>query len=287
MVLIPLVERLGRRVLKGGGFRSRFVRTRVGAIHVYEANGTGDLPTILVLHGLSSAASAFVPILLRLRRHARRVVAVEYPGHGFSEAPSVKLTPEVLYEAVFAALDEVVPEPAIVVGNSLGGGVALHLAVERPERVLALALLSPAGSRTTDEEWQRIRDVFTIQTRADARRFLDTIYHRTPYVARLLAHEMPEALSRAAIRDLLATATNDHAPTPEALAQLKMPILFLWGRSERLFSQHQLDYFRQNLPPHTVVEEPEGFGHCPHFDAPSELTRRIVSFARGAAEARG
>lgn len=280
MVLIPLFERLGRRILKQRGFESRFVPTRVGAVHVYEAQGTGSLPTMLVLHGLSSAASAFLPVLVRLRRHARRVVALEYPGHGFSDDPSEPLTPHVLYESVLGALDQRVPEPAIVIGNSLGGGVALHYAVKRPERVHALALLSPAGSHTTDEEWQRIRDVFTIESRADACRFLDRIYHRTPRFLRLFAHEMPAALSRAAIRDLLATATNEHAPTPAELAALKMPILFFWGRSERLFSDQQRDYFRANLPPHAIVQEPYGFGHCPHFDGPEEIVDRIVRFAR-------
>lgn len=43
------------------------------------------------------------------------------------------------------ALDALLPEPAIVCGNSLGGAVALHYALARPEKVLGLVLLSPAG----------------------------------------------------------------------------------------------------------------------------------------------
>jgi pimeloyl-ACP methyl ester carboxylesterase len=147
--------------------------------------------------------------------------------------------------------------------------------------VRALVLLSPAGSHSSDAEWERIRSIFTIGSRADARAFFARVYHDPPRVlTTLLSYELPRALRRSAIRDILATATNEHAPTPEALRSLTMPILFLWGRSERLFGDEQLRWFHAHLPSHAVIEEPEGFGHCPHLDAPAELASRIVRFAR-------
>ena len=48
----------------------------------------------------------------------------------------------------------------------------------------------------------------------------------------------------------------------------------------RLLPVTHLDYFVRHLPKHTVIEQPEGFGHCPHIDAPGRLAHRIVAFAR-------
>jgi pimeloyl-ACP methyl ester carboxylesterase len=89
-------------------------------------------------------------------------------------------------------------------------------------------------------------------------------------------------MQRRAIRDLLESTTLDDLPAPEELGALRMPVLLLWGRSERIMPSSSLDYFRRHLPPQTLVEEPSGFGHCPHFDDPARLARRVLEFTRSA-----
>jgi pimeloyl-ACP methyl ester carboxylesterase len=148
--------------------RSRYVDTRAGRIHAYDAEGTGDLPTMVLLHGIGSAATSYGPLLTRLRRHARRVVAPELPGHGFSAEPAGTLTPERLYQAVRDALDILTPEPIVLTGHSLGGGLALKYALENPDRVKALVLLSPAGARTSYAEWRALLDAFELESKVEA-----------------------------------------------------------------------------------------------------------------------
>lgn len=279
-LFLPLAERVGRIVLRRRGVESRWVKTPHGDVHAYDARGSGDLPTIVLLHGIGSAATPFGPVLARLQRDARRVVAPDYPGHGFSHDTPGRFTPEALLESVSVALDAIVSEPAILVGNSLGGAVALSYAAARPERVRALVLVSPAGARASDEEWREIRRSFQIASRRDAKAFLERLYHRPPWFVHLLAHEFPATLGRAAVRDLLETATNDHAPSPDALRSLPMPVLLLWGKSERLLPETHLEYFKRHLPEHAVIERPDGFGHCPHFDDPAALAARIAEFGR-------
>jgi pimeloyl-ACP methyl ester carboxylesterase len=282
-VLIPLAELLGRRALRKRGVRTRWANTPLGRIHLYDAPGYGSLPTTVLLHGIGSNATPFGPLLARLRQHVRRVVAPDYPGHGFSPTPDATLRPDALLDAVSQVLDATVDEPAIVVGNSLGGALALHYARSRPERVHSLVLVSPAGARATDEEWQAIKQAFEFRSRAEALVFLDRVYHRTPWLARAVAHELPVSIRRRAVRDLLSDASNEHAAAPEDLAALAMPVLFVWGRSERLLPETHFEYFRKHLPKHTVVDRPEGFGHCPHVDAPEVLARKILDFVRGVA----
>jgi len=282
-VLIPLAERLGRFALQRRGFVTCWVPTPTGVLHAFDASGRGALPTIVLLHGIGSNATPFAPVMVRLARHARRIVALDYPGHGFSPRSSEPLTTEVLFGAVTTALDGLLAgDRAIVVGNSLGGAVALHYARERSERVRGLVLLSPAGARSTEQEWRALKAAFDLRSRGDAVGFLGRVYHRMPRIAALVAHELPGSLLRPAVRELLASTTEAHFAAPEALAALRMPVLLVWGRSERLLPDGHLAYFREHLPPHAVIERPEGFGHCPHVDAPRELAARIVAFARGA-----
>jgi pimeloyl-ACP methyl ester carboxylesterase len=280
-VLIPLTERLGRYALLRRGMQTRWMPTPLGRMHVYDTPGRGPLPTTVLLHGLSSSATPFGPVLARLRPHVRRVIAPDYPGHGFTPPPAGPLTPDDLLGAVTGVLDALLDEPAILVGNSMGGLLALHYAIARPERVRALVLVSPGGAPSTDAEWSALKGAFDFDSRAGGLAFLGRVYHRTPFIARLVAHELPAAIGRRVVRDLLASATNEHAPTPEALAALPMPVLLVWGRSERLLPDSHLDYYARHLPTRTVVERPWGFGHCPHVDAPGRVVERIVSFARG------
>jgi pimeloyl-ACP methyl ester carboxylesterase len=278
--LTSLLERTARAALRRQGYDTRDIPTAHGRMHVYDSRGSGHAPTTVFLHGIGSAATPFAPLFARVRARAKRVVAPDLLGHGFSDEPRGRFTPAVLYASTTEALDAVLDEPAIVVGNSLGGSVALQYAIARPERVRALVLLSPAGARATDAEWSEMRAAFDVNNRRDARAFVDRIYHRTPLLARVIAHEIPASLRRRAIRELLETATNDDAPTPEQLGALPMPIVLIWGRSERLLPPRFLEYFREHLPTHAVVEQPEAMGHCPHFDAPERIAQRIHDLAR-------
>ena len=278
--LLPAAEKLGRFALNRRGFESREVHTRVGLIHAYDGRGPGTLAPMVMLHGIGSAATPFSAVLTRLRRHSKRVTAPEMPGHGFSTEPTVTMTPDLLSEAMGDALDHLIDEPAIVCGNSLGGAVALRYALDRPEKVRALVLVSPAGARFTEAELDGLRSTFDLGSNRDTVAFLDRLYHRPLWFAPFVAGEIREMMGRRVIQELLRSATPDHAPTPEELASLKVPVLLLWGQSERLLPASGLAYFREHLPSHAVVEEPHGVGHCPHFDDPKALAARIVEFTR-------
>lgn len=278
--LLPTVERAARFALHRGGFKSLAVPTSMGRLHAYEAKGHGNLPTTAVLHGIGSAASSFGLTLAHLRPHVRRVVAPDLPGHGFSASPAGRLTPTALFGSVRAALDTLADEPMVLVGNSLGGALALRYAMESPDRVHALVLVSPAGARTTEEEWSALVRAFKIESVAEARSLLGRLYHRTPWYIPALAPGFCDVMKRRAIRDILDSATLDDLPDPGRLRDLPMPVLLLWGQSERVLPASSLEYFRRHLPAQACIEEPAGFGHCPHIEDPRALAARIVDFAQ-------
>lgn len=277
-VLLPLAEQLGRLSLRQRGAHSRFLDTRHGRIHYYDLRGSGPLPTTVVLHGLGAAATAFGGLLSRLQPHVRRALAPDHLGHGFSEGEDSQVTPNNLLQSTFEALDQTLPEPALLVGNSMGGAIAVKYALSRPQRVRALVLVSPAGARWTDEEWEALQRAFRLESRAHATQLLRRLYHQPPWFLSLLAHEMPARLSCPTVRALLGAPQASATLTPEELGALQVPTLLLWGESERLLPFSHLDYFARYLPKHAVIERPRGFGHSPHVDAPQALAARITAF---------
>ncbi|AKF10185.1 alpha/beta fold hydrolase [Sandaracinus amylolyticus] len=280
MVFLPIAERLARAALRARGIRGRMIDTPVGRVNVYEGRGAGTLPPVVVVHGIGSAGAPFGPVLARLLPHVRSVVAPELPGHGFSAPPHRALTPDTLLDVMRDVLDRVIDEPVILCGNSLGGAIVLRYARDRPEKVRGLVLLSPAGARMSDEELEDVRRAFHMPTTADARAFVARVYHRTPPLTSLFASGIRARMQSAVVQGLLADASPDHAATPDDLAALAMPVTLVWGCSERLLPASGLAYFREHLPRHARIEEPDAVGHCPHFDDPALVARLVLDMAR-------
>ncbi|MBX3159503.1 MAG: alpha/beta fold hydrolase [Deltaproteobacteria bacterium] len=285
-VLLPLIERRTHAGLVRRGFAAKSAPTELGRVHYYEARGTGALPPALFLHGIGAASAGYAPVLGRLCAQLRGVTAVDHLGHGRSDDPAHGFTPERLLDAATAALDAIVREPVTLVGNSLGGYVAVEYAVRRPDRVRALVLLSPAGAPSTPRELDELRAAFALTSRRRALELIDRVHHRAPLLAHLVAHEAPAQLARRpAVRELLASITLDHGLAERDVAALAMPVLLWWGRSEKLLPPSHLAWWRRHLPPHAVVEEPHGIGHCPHLDDPARVASRIAAASRDAGAA--
>ncbi|GAB2459033.1 alpha/beta fold hydrolase [Jatrophihabitans fulvus] len=120
-----------------------------GTLVFYEVEGRGDEHVVL-LHGGGPGASTRSNFQYNLEALGERyrLILVDLPGYGRSgPASEASRDSAFAYYAgvVVAVLDELGVERAHLVGNSLGGGVAFHVARRHPDRVRRLALLGPAG----------------------------------------------------------------------------------------------------------------------------------------------
>jgi pimeloyl-ACP methyl ester carboxylesterase len=105
---------------------------------------TGEGQPYLLLHGEALSAAWWIPLMPHL---AGRLVAVDLPGHGLSDAYDWRsgTLRTVAVELVTAVLDIERLEQAVLVGHSLGGAAALWTALDAPERVSRIVLISDAG----------------------------------------------------------------------------------------------------------------------------------------------
>jgi len=209
----------------------------------------GHGPTLVLVHGLAHRQHAWDPVLPELTGH-RRVVTVDLPGHGDSPALAPSSDPvTAIVDAVDGMLDALTPDGARphVAGNSLGGLVALQLAVRgRAQRaqlpyiahnpVLRSATLFPFFGRP----WQ----VNAESALVDALGLIDN----------------------AVIDPVLDQGFGD-AP---AVQRTTVPVTIAWGRRDLVLPVHQARAARRQFPDATHVVLP-GLGHVPMSDDPGRI----------------
>lgn len=115
-------------------------------IRLLEA-GTADANPLVLIHGWGACAYTFRYLLKSFGGANRRIVAFDLRGHGLSDKPVERgdYTTEALVSDVRALLDALDIPRADILGHSLGGGIALHLAITHHERVRRLVLAAPVG----------------------------------------------------------------------------------------------------------------------------------------------
>ncbi len=281
---MTLPERLGMRLLNAQGLRSRWLDTSVGKIHALDGDGRGELPPIVLMHGLSANAAAYGGYLRRLLPLALRVTAPDMPGHGLSDIPKGGLCTEAMLAGGLEALDQLIDEPAILVGNSMGGLGAVRYALARPEKVLGLLLVSPGGAPMQGQAFQRFLDTFRVSTHKGALEFVDRMFAKsTPLVRHAFAMGIRERFRHPELRRLIDGLTVEDMLQAKELQDLLTPTLLIWGREERILPRSHLGFFADHLPEEAEIEEWPDFGHCGFLEQPEGLVRRTVSFVCGVA----
>jgi len=261
--------------------------------------GSGE--PLLLLHGFTDTWRTWELVLPALER-AHDVLAPTLAGHAGGPPLAPDAGEAALVHAVERAMDAAGFETAHVVGNSLGGYVALHLAARgRARTVIALA---PAGGWAAgDESWRETLGYFTTMQALlrDAAAHADAIA-ATPEGRRratlmtserfehippaLLAHQIRGAAACPAVAPLVEHATR-HGWSLDA-ERIDCPVRVVWGTADRILKwPGAAARFRDEWLPQADWVELDGVGHLPQLDVPLEAAQLILGFtARSASPAR-
>jgi pimeloyl-ACP methyl ester carboxylesterase len=258
------------RTLAERGARTGWTATPAGAMR-YAVRGPSGAPPLLVLHGLgdSLAGWAFVAPMLA-REH--EVHLVDLPGHGLSSRPPDWRFPT-LCAAVASYLEQLPREP-IVVGHSLGGWIALRLALGGT-RLPKLKLVNPGGALFARDQWAPFRALVTASDRAGVRRYLEKAFHHAPIAMRLFPGALIEAMRAECMGGILDAVEERDFLREDELRSLTLPIDLIWAEDDHLLPDGTLDFFRRALPCASVTLLPDA-GHLPHLEAPHRLARALI-----------
>jgi len=261
-----------------GDDAERTLDVRGVATHLFEA-GDPAAPPLLYLHG-TSLGNLWLDAHRALARHFH-LFAPDIPGFGLSSRPDWMrdMDDYVLY--LRDLLDTLGLERPIVAGHSLGGWMAMELAVWYPERVGSLVLSNAAGIRVKGSP---IADLFAM----NPQELLGAIFEDVSYAAPLIPAEfsVDYILDQYRQRTTLASlAWNPHfdPKLERRLARVSCPTLIIWGETDRLIPPIYGETLHR-LIAGSRLETIAGTGHMPMFEKAEEWAGLISDFAAGAGD---
>lgn len=266
--------------------------TRRGRISTLFA-GEGD--PVVCIHGLGATKASFLPTVAALA-HRHRVLALDLPGFGDSDKPLMAAYDAPYFaDAVVALLDELGIERAHLIGNSMGGRVAIELGLTHPERVERLALLSPALAWLRDRRWRWLlrAPLPLLGLVQPAPRVI------TEPIVRSLVPGGRDGWSAAGVDEFLRSfltprgrvafyeaARNIYLDEPHGerglwprLATISRETLFIWGRRDQLVPIGFMKHVEHVLPAARHLEL--DCGHVPQLEAPKQTHAAILRFFNG------
>lgn len=276
----------------------RFVTVEGGRLHYRERAAQGDnRGTVVLVHGASSDhADVYATLAPELSHY--RVIAIDRPGHGWSDrlAGAAMADPGRQAEAIMQAMDKLAPERFVLVAHSLAGALATKIALDRPDRLQGLVLLGgvthpwPGGIAWYHHAatWPVIGPLFTrIIGVPLASRLLDagaeSVFAPKPVTPGYLETAHIPLLLRPATflansQDIAATLAFVTAQAPR-YRTLAVPVVAITGDSDAIVSPviHSMAIARE-APQGRLVLLP-GVGHMPHHAAPELVAEAIDSLA--------
>ena len=242
------------------------------AVLAVDDAGSGGLPVVFV-HSLAGNSTHWSRQLEHLRR-TRRTVALDVRGHGRSEQPrNGDYTIAGMAGDVAAVVDTLGLDQFVLVGHSMGGGVALAYAGAHPDRVAGLVLLDPIGDgkQIPPAEAKAYLAGFETNYNSTSRGYWTTVAGPDSVIRKRLLADLeatPQEAVVQVLRDLM-----QFNPDP-ALARYHGPKLsIVTPHNDMPSSLHRLG----KGFPHRMVE---GTGHWIQLDKPDEFIGLLDEFLK-------
>ena len=276
--------------LKYGGGASQFLVLASGdRVHYRDQGGSGG-GVLIFIHGTSASLHTWEPLIERLGDRYR-LISLDLPGHGLTGANVARdYSQEAMVSSLWSLMDHLSITTATLVGNSLGGSVAWHAALDRPKRVRSLVLLAPSGAPNTTAVKSNLG--FKLLDTSLGQAVLKKITPRAVVETSLLQtvvspHIVTEAMvdrywellrlsgNRQALIDLANTPRDPHAW--EKLSRISVPSLVIWGEEDGLLPATMAATFDREINDIRLVML-KNIGHLPMEEAVNNVADRIIAF---------
>ncbi|KUI04003.1 alpha/beta fold hydrolase [Mycobacterium sp. IS-3022] len=260
----------------------------------YRDIGDGE-EALLLIHGMAGSSETWRAVIPQLSRKYR-VVAPDLLGHGQSDKPRGDYSLGAFAVWLRDLLDELKISRATVVGQSLGGGVAMQFVYQHPDRCQRLVLIS-SGGLGPDVGWTlRLlsapgsefllpliapRAILAAGNRL--RNWFSTAGIQSPRGAEMWSaySSLADAQTRHAFLRTLRSVVDYRGQAVSALNRLhvasEMPVMAIWGDQDRIIPVDHA-YMAQEARPECRLEVLEGVGHFPHVERPSEVVDLLDDF---------
>lgn len=256
----------------------------IATTFVRQGSGT---PPLVLLHGFDSSVLEFRRLLPLLANHCD-TWAIDLLGFGFTRRqPDLSYSPAAIKTHLYYTWKTLIDRPMVLVGASMGGAAAIDFALTFPTAVEKLVLIDSAGYSSGPplgkflisplDRWAtnylaspRVRQSVALRAYHDPSFASLDAYHcgalhlNQPYWQQAL---------------IAFTRSGGYPSFRTQLAQIPMPTLVLWGKSDRILGTQDATRLSEAIP-HSRLVWIEAAGHVPHLEKPQETTAAILDFVR-------
>lgn len=256
----------------------------------YETYGPDEGRPLLCLHGFTGSHAHFSDLALSLPED--RVVTPDLYGHGWSSVPAdlARLGLSPMGEDLWTLVTELGwSGPVVLLGYSMGGRLALDMALRRPERVAGLVLESASpGIHDDSERRQRAMDDDALAERIVAGgvdRFVEyweelplfrSQKDLDPALQEHIRRDRQSHSAEGLAQSLRGTGVGRQLSWWDALAGFRRPVLLIAGDQDAKYQGISREMAARF--PHAVLEVIEGAGHTPHVEHPEAFQTVVREF---------
>lgn len=284
LALVTLLRPLGvlwvatQLRLRAAGIHSEFTELpygNVGKVRVhYYVGGTGD--SVLLVHGLGSRAEDWANLMPRLVRDHHRVYALDLPGYGQSDWPAnAQYSIPELTGAVEAFMNDQHLARTDLGGWSMGGWIAMRVALDEPQRIRRLMIFDSAGLKFA-VKWDPA--LFEPNTPEKLSTLTALLMPSPPHVPGFVERDVFRFVARHGwvVRRNLDSMLTGEGLVDGRLDALKMPMLIVWGKQDHLIPVSLGEEIHHEVP----QSEMEVFDACGHL-APNQCAGRVGPVVTG------
>ncbi len=252
-------------------------------------------PPLLLIHGFGASTDHWRKNIAQLREHYQ-VWAIDLLGFGRSEKPNLEYSGNLWQEQLHDFIKQVVQQPVVLAGNSLGGYAALSVAAKCSDAASGLILINSAGpfSDATPSQANIIQKISRwllkqpwvtyllfqrLRQPAVIRKTLEKLYvDKTAITDQLVEDIYRPSCDRGAAQVFASVFKSPQGEKVDRLLQqLKCPLLVIWGEADPWMNvKEKGTKFRQYYP--ELTEYYLEAGHCPHDEVPEQFNSLIHSW---------
>ena len=243
--------------------------------HLYEGSEAGQKPPVILIHGAGGTHLYWPSDVRRLPGY--RVYAIDLPGHGKSEGRGQQSV-SAYVDAVVAWLEAVGLHRAIFVGHSMGGAIALSLALDHAEHVLGLGLVGTgARLRVSEAILDNTANSTTYHNAVEMIVACSFSPQAPEQLVNLAKERMAETRYSVLYGDLLACNAFD---VIGRLDDIRCPALVLCGEGDQMTPKRYSQFLADRISGSSLEVIPDA-GHMVMLEQPKEVASALVDFING------
>lgn len=281
-----LLENTLESECKKAGLVRAAVQCSFGTIEYLRSNNEAHHSTeaIVMLHGAAADKTSWIRFSKYLGSKYQLVIS-DLPGHGKSVSDSnldYSITAQT--ERVKAFISTLGIKRAHLIGNSMGGTIAVRLASTSPTLVASLVLIDTAGFEASPS-WLRQHVAHTgtnpmieIRDASDYRAMMRIGMESPPYIPGIIISALARAfIKRKTINQKIAKDIEQDIDQTERLSKIVAPVLILWGSADKVEHIDNAEFLHQHLANSRKIVM-NGVGHVPMVEAPKEVAAVCGTF---------